>query len=630
MIKTLKVSSFVVAIAAALYHIGFQLFGGLGSSEHNILHVLLALLIVTLQSSINKFGGYRRVLLLLLSLLGTSSLVYVFLRAEFLQLRAGMFLSNTHLIIGAFILTYLIVLTWIHWGRIIASITILAIIYFFFGSPLPGALGFPHMQPWYVMSFLGMGIGTGLFGFLTPASSSMIFYLMLFSGVLAATGVLPMFLEVGKWLGQKVGGGAALTALVGSSLVGTVTGASVANVALTGTYTIPTMKRQGFKPTHAVAIEGVSSSGGQIMPPVMGAGAFVMASLTGTPYFVIMVSAIVPALLYYFAALMGVITLVRRDRIQKTTETIDFSLIKNTLPAFVLPLGLLVFLLATAHSVAWSTLWAMAGTIVVSLFNKKTRPKFKDFVRHFAKGAVDGAEIGVAIFAIALVCQTAITTGLGPRISEIIFSISGGILPISLILVMLGSLILGMGMTTVAAYIIVAIVMVPTLNHMGIERLAAHFFAFYFAVFSALTPPIATAALVGSQIAKANFWSSGWESFKLSIPLYLIPFGFVALPGILKFPHFKIADILMIIVLIASSLCLAAALHNQLLVKLNKVEMLTFIVSSILFAIYIIVLQSDLLLVAGFVFMIASLSLNFLRWRNFRLQAQEAEASSTS
>jgi len=619
MTKALKTITSVLAIGTAIYHILFVIFGGLSSSEHNIMHVLLVMALVVLQQAINQEVRYKRLLLLLLLVASTATLTYTFLRAQELQLHTGMFLSDTDFAVGVVIITCVVIVSWLQWGRILTAVLVIALIYFFFGSGLPGALGFPRMQPWYVMSFLGMGIGSGLFGFLTPASASMVFYFMLFSGVLSATGVLPMFLEVGKWLGMKLRGGAALTALVGSSLVGTITGASVANVALTGTYTIPTMKKQGFPPHQASAIESIASSGGQIMPPVMGAGAFIMSSLVGVSYFEIIVNAIWPALLYYGATFIGVMVLIRRLHIQITEEEkVDAGLIKQTLPAFIIPLVILVILLAQVHSVAWSTIWAMVATIVVSMFSRRTRPSIKKFFVHFADGAMQGAQIGVAIAAIALVSQTAISTGLGPRVSEIVFSLSAGIVPIALILVMIGSILLGMGMTTVAAYTIVAIVMVPTLRQMGIDRMAAHFFAFYFAVFSSVTPPIATAAIVGSQIAKTSFWKCAWAGFKLAIPLFLIPYAFVTEPALLQFPLINVQVLLMLVILIASALSMAVINYSYFLIRLNKMETFLFAACTFMFALYVIAFQYlPLLIAAAAVFTLGTVT-QLSRWRSLK------------
>ena len=616
--KVLRLSILTIALLTGGYHILFMVIRTWGSSNHNVMHITLCTTIVILGVLATQTSKLKQWLMLLLLVTTIGTLMYVFARTEYLELHAGMYLAETDFIIGAVLITAVIIVTWLQWGWVLPTVTIVAVLYFFFGSNIPGPMRAPVMDPWYVMSFLGMGIGHGLFGYLTPVSSTIIFYFMLFAGVLSATGVMPMFLEVGKALGRLFRGGAAFTAVIGSSLVGTVTGATVANVALTGSYTIPTMKAQGFRPSSASAIESVASSGGQIMPPIMGAGAFVMAALIAVPYFQIMVKAIVPALLYYAITIIAVILLIRHFDIKPTLESVDKRLILTRIPVFVIPLGLLIVLLVRAHTPSWAVVWAMVAAIVISLLSKDTRPSFKGFLQSFARGAIAGAEIGIAIFAIAIVSQTAITTGLGPKVSSTIMDLSYGIVPLALFMIMVGCLILGMGMTTVAAYTITALVMCPTLVALGADLVAAHFFAFYFAVFSAVTPPIATAAIVGSKIAKADFWECAWQGFRLSVPLFLIPYALLTQPELLNFPHFGIGALHMAIILLFSGLAIAMAMYRHLLLRLNNLEFALCLISSILFALYIIAIQNVLLLlVAGATLALVIIG-QVLRWRGHR------------
>lgn len=616
--KVLRLSILIIAIAAGIYHIVFMVTPTWGSSEHNIMHIALCVTLVLLGKLAVQTSKLKQLLLLLLLVMGVGTLAYIFSKAADLELHGNMYLADIDFVIGAVLITVIIVVARLQWGWVLTIVTMASIVYFFLGWRVPGALGFPHMEPWYVMSHLGMNLGSGLFGYLTPISSTVIFYFMLFSGVLAATGVMPMFLEVGKALGHVFRGGAAFTAIIGSSLVGTVTGATVANVALTGAYTIPTMKAQGFRPSSASAIESVSSSGGQIMPPIMGAGAFVMASLIGVPYFLIMAKAIVPALLYYAVTVIGVVLLIRHYDIRPALEAVDKRLILTRLPVFIIPLGLLITLLVQGHSPSWAVVWAMVASIVVSMLSKGTRPSFKSFFRGFAQGAIAGAEIGIALFAIAIVSQMAITTGLGPKVSSVIMSWSAGIVPLALFMIMVGCLILGMGMTTVAAYTITAIVMCPALVRLGVDLVGAHFFAFYFAVFSAVTPPIATAAIVGSRIAGANFWECAVHGFRLSIPLFLIPYALLAQPELLDFPHYGMGALYMAIILIVSGLVIAMTTYRHFLLRLNNLELALCLMSSLLFAGYIIVMQNWLLLFGAGITLSLAIVMQVLRWREHR------------
>lgn len=617
--KVLRLAPVIVALVMGVYHILFMVLPLLGFSRHNIIHVAFALAVVILGFIASQPSRFKRWLLFLLLVVSTGSLIYLIIEARRLELEMGMILSDVDFAIGAVLIAIVIIVTWLKWGWILTTVVIVAVLYFFFGSYVPGPLRTPPFPPDFVMAFSVTGLGTGLFGYVTPISSGLIFYFMLFSGVLTATGVMPMFLEVGKAVGRLFRGGAAFTAIIGSSLVGTVTGATVANVALTGSFTIPVMKSQGFRPSSASAVESVASSGGQIMPPIMGAGAFVMAALLGVPYVLIMVKAVLPALLYYGVTIIGTIILIRHFDIKPPLEEVDKRLILTRLPVFVLPLGLLVVLLVQGHTPAWAVIWAMAACIVISLLSKGTRPKsFWGFLQAFAQGAIYGAEIAIAMFAVALVSQAAITTGLGPKISTLIMDLSGGIVFLGLLMIMVGCLILGMGMTTVAAYMLTAIVMVPSLAALGVDRFGGHFFAFYFAVFSAVTPPIATAAIVGSKIAKANFWDCALQGFRLSIPLFLIPFALISEPELLNFPYFGWGALYMIIILLASGLALAMSVYRHLLLRLNNLEFALALISSGLFSVYIIVMQNGLLLLGATAALILAIVLQVRRWRGSR------------
>lgn len=617
--KVLRLATVIIAIVMGVYHILFMVTPLWGYSRHNIIHMGFAIALVVLVFVASQTSRVKRGLLFLVMVASLVSLGYIFNQSFRLEMQMGMRLSDLDFAIGAILIIMVIIVTWLQWGWVLATVAILAILFLFLGYHVPGPMRAPVMTPQYAMSFATMNLGTGLFGLVTPLSSGIIFYFMLFSGVMTGTGVTAMFLEVGKALGRLLRGGAALTAIIGSSLMGTVTGATAANVALTGSFTIPTMKSQGFRPSSASAIESVASSGGQIMPPIMGAGAFLMASMLGMPYVRIMQKAVIPALLYYGVTIIGTMTLIRHFGIKPPPEEVDKRLILTRVPVFLIPLGLLIVLLLQGHSPGWAAIWALAACTVLSLFSKGTRPKsLWGFLQDFARGAILGAEIAIAFFAIALVSQAVITTGLAPKVSFLIIGLSQGILFLGLLLIMVGCLILGMGMTTMAAYLLTAIVMVPSLTALGVDMVEGHFFAFYFAVFSAVTPPIATAAIIGSKIAKANFWDCAMQGFRLSLPLFLIPFAFISQPQLLNFPHLGWGALYMSVILLASGLALAMTTYRHLLVRLNNLEFVLSLTSAGLFAMYIIVTQNWYLVLGATAALILAIAWQVIRWRGSR------------
>ena len=617
--KVLRLATVIIAIIMGVYHILFMVTPLWGYSRHNIIHMGFAIALVVLVFVASQTSRVKRGLLFLVLVASLVSLGYIFNQSFRLEMQMGMRLSDLDFAIGAILIATIIIVTWLQWGWVLATVAILAILFLFLGYHVPGPMRAPVMTPQYAMSFAAMNLGTGLFGLVTPLSSGIIFYFMLFSGVMTGTGVTAMFLEVGKALGRLLRGGAALTAIIGSSLMGTVTGATAANVALTGSFTIPTMKSQGFRPSSASAIESVASSGGQIMPPIMGAAAFLMASMLGIPYVRIMQKAVLPALLYYGVTIIGTMVLIRHFGVKPPPEEVDKRLILTRVPVFLIPLGLLIVLLVQGHSPGWSAIWALAACTVLSLFSKGTRPKsLWGFLQDFARGAILGAEIAIAFFAIALVSQAVITTGLAPKVSFLIIGLSQGRLFLGLLLIMVGCLILGMGMTTMAAYLLTAIVMVPSLTALGVDMVEGHFFAFYFAVFSAVTPPIATAAIIGSKIAKANFWDCAMQGFRLSLPLFLIPFAFISQPQLLNFPHLGWGALYMSVILLVSGLALAMTIYRHLLVRLNNLEFALSLTSAGLFAMYIIVAQNWYLVLGATAALILAIAWQVIRWRGSR------------
>jgi len=341
--------------------------------------------------------------------------------------------------------------------------------------------------------------------------------------------------------------------------------------------------------------------------------------MLGMPYVRIMQKAVLPALLYYGVTIIGTIMLIRHFGVKPPPEAVDKRLILTHVPVFLIPLGLLIVLLVQGHSPGWAAIWAMLACTVLSLFSKSTRPKsLWSFLQDFARGAISGAEIAIAFFAIALVSQAVITTGLAPKVSFLIIGLSQGIVFLGLLLVMVGCLILGMGMTTMAAYLLTAIVMVPSLTALGIDMVAGHFFAFYFAVFSAVTPPIATAAIVGSKIAKADFWDCALQGFRLSLPLFLIPFAFIFQPQLLNFPHLGWGALYMSFILLVSGLALAMTVYRHLLVRLNNLEFVLSLTSAGLFATYIIATQNWNLVLAAAAILVLVIVSQAIRWRGSR------------
>jgi len=327
-------------------------------------------------------------------------------------------------------------------------------------------------------------------------------------------------------------------------------------VAITGSFTIPLMKKVGYKPEHAAAIEAAASNGGQIMPPVMGIVAFGMAGLTGIPYLKIITMAVIPALLYFWAAGLYVRFRSAQLRIGALSdgEEVDLKQLLITLPSFVTPFVVILILLIKGYSVMYVAFWAIMSTIAVS-FIQRDRPSLRDIVEGFVNGARAGAGIGASAACVGLIMATFTMSGLGVKISVGIQSWSGGSFFLALLIIAGLCVLMGCGGPSLTAYFIVSIFGVPALTKMGMAFEQAHFFTMFFAVFAFLTPPVAVVALIAAKLAEADYIKAAIEATKVAIGGFLIPFMFAYAP-VLLFQQQELSSAVMAIV--ASVSCLLA------------------------------------------------------------------------
>jgi len=297
-----------------------------------------------------------------------------------------------------------------------------------------------------------------------------------------------------------------------------------------------------------------------------------MASFLGVPYAAVMTAALIPALLYYWSVMLGVQFMSVKCGIQTPEEVVDRALVMRRLPLFIVPLGIMIAMLAMNYSPSLAAFWAIVVAIAMSYLSADTRPEFGELLKCLAEGAVTGAQIGISLAIVGIMAQTLITTGLGSKIAGLVELLSGGNLVLALILTMIVSLLLGCGVPTAAAYSLVAIVVIPSLIRMGVDPLAAHFFAFYFAVISAVTPPVALAALAGAGIAGAGFMRTSIEAFKLAIAGFIIPFLVIFNPAIILQPIGWIETIGTAIAVPIGMTTLTAAIYNCGLVPFRPLE----------------------------------------------------------
>ncbi|HLB14801.1 MAG TPA: TRAP transporter fused permease subunit [Burkholderiales bacterium] len=461
--------------------------------------------------------------------------LYILVSATRLEVAAPFF-DRFDMTVGMIFTVGVLILTWLHWGPVLTLFVMLAIVYFFYGHLIAHPLlTHPEYDPNFVMNYIGLGTTQGFFWFAQTAVDD-IYYLVLYASVLFGIGMLHSIIEMGKAMGNRVAGGAAGPAVIGSGIVSMVMGVAVSNVVLTGRFTIPMMKKYGYSPAMAGAIEAAASTSGQIMPPVLGLAAFIIASFLSMKYIDIVKAAVIPGALYMTGISIAVMVYARRHRLPKLREPVDAAVMWRTLPAFLVSFVAVCWLLLDYYSPSMAGFAGCLIALVLAAFQGRHRPSGRQLALALEEGLEMMALLAVLLIAIGPLGQAFLTTNLSGRLGTFLVAV----LPDSSFILLAGAavlaLILGMGLPTPVAYLVVALALVPFLQQLGVKALLAHYFVFYFAVYSALSPPIAVAALAGAKIAGASFWDTARESLKLAASTFIIPFAFVYRPQLLEFP----------------------------------------------------------------------------------------------
>ena len=371
----------------------------------------------------------------------------------------------------------------------------------------------------------------GVFGIMANVLATYIILFVIFGAFLEKSGAQRFFIDFPlAAVGHKIGGPAKV-AVIASGLFGSISGSAIANTVSTGAFTIPMMKKAGFKPHVAGGIEPAASIGGMFMPPIMGAGGFIMAEMTGLPYSQIMLVAIFPALMYFFSVFMMVHYEAKKHNLVgiKSKEK-AFDIFKQEW-FYILPLVVITILMLMGYSPGYSAIIGIIVCIVVSWFRKETRIGPKEFLQASRAGAESSLRIGATVGVIGIIVGVLTYSGLVLTFADIVIELADGKLYLTILLIALASLILGMGVPVTAAYLITAVVAVPALTHLGVNLIAAHMIVYWLSQDSNITPPVCIAAFAGATIAKANMWATAWVAFRFAKFLYLAPFIFGYVPA---------------------------------------------------------------------------------------------------
>jgi TRAP transporter 4TM/12TM fusion protein len=417
-------------------------------------------------------------------------------------------------------------------GWAMTMIGVAMLCYSFFGPYMPAVIEHKGFAIERLATALFLGTN-GIFGVMANVLATYVILFIFFGAFLHKSGAGKFFIDFPMALAGKSVGGPAKVAVIASAIFGSVSGSAIANTVSTGAFTIPLMKRAGFKPHVAGAIEPSASIGGMFMPPIMGAGGFLMAELTETPYSHIMLIAIAPAMLYFFSVFCMIHFEAKKNNIQGMEQTEHWWVVLKREWYYSLPLVVITVLMIIGRSPGYSAFWATLSCIAISWMNKETRMGPKEIWEAILTGANNTLIIGATLGVIGIIVGTISLTGIGLKFSDIIISLASGNLFAAIFLVALASLVLGMGVPVTAAYLITAVLAVPPLQEMGVVLIAAHMIVYWFSQDSNITPPVCVAAYAGAAIAGSDPWKTGWTSFKFAKLLYVMPVLFAFTPAIL-------------------------------------------------------------------------------------------------
>lgn len=466
----------------------------------------------------------------ILSLLGVTVGLYHVIFYQDLLARTGINTTMDYVVAGVAVLLVLEATRRVAgWPMIVVAVTFLA--YALWGNYLPGLFAHRGLSLERVLEHSYLGL-EGIMGIPLGVSATVIFVYLLFAQVLEKTGIRQFFIDVAMALTGTSPGGPAKAAVVSSALEGTISGSSIANTAGSGSFTIPMMKKLGYRPEFAAAVEASASTGGQLMPPIMGAAAFVMVEFLNLPYLEIAKAAAIPAVLYFTGVFLMVHFEARREGLT--------GLPRHSLPKLrdvmvkqgylILPLILIFWLMDAGFTPAKAAVWSMAASWMLGMLRRDTRMGPREILTTMEAAARAALPVIAACATAGIIVGVVTLTGIGLKLSANMVDLAGNSLFAALVFTMVASLVLGMGIPTTATYIVLATMAAPALEKLGVVPLAAHLFVFYFGVVADITPPVALAAYAGAAIAGSNPWKTGIESVKLASAAFLVPYIFALSP----------------------------------------------------------------------------------------------------
>ncbi len=526
-----------IAIVMSSYHLYTGAFGAPEALLHRSIHLMFTMVLIFLLYPFRKEKGAYISRLGDFVFLGISlgAILYIFLNYEYFITRYPYVhpLSPADMAVGILFVLALLEAARRSIGSAMPITAICFLIYAYIGPSLPGLMRHAGFNTEAIIDQLYMTT-EGIFGIPLGVSATYVILFVIFGVFLEKSGTGQFFMELAAATTGKAAGGPGKIAVVASGLFGTISGSAVANVMVTGQFTIPMMKRTGFQPHFAGAVEATASTGGQIMPPVMGAAAFVMAEFMGIPYLTVCKHAIIPAILYYLSVFMAVhFEAVRTDLRGMLEAPPRLAAVMLSRGHLLLPVAVMLYFLFEGYTPMYACIFSIIAALILANVKKETRMGLEKILDALENGAKGALQVACACACAGIIIGIVNLTGLGLKFTGFVLYLAGESLTPALLFTMIAGIILGMGLPTTAAYIVMAALLVPGLIKLGIVPIAAHMFAFYYAIISAITPPVALAVYAGAGLAGSNMWKTGLAAVRIGAPGFIIPFMFVYEPSLL-------------------------------------------------------------------------------------------------
>jgi TRAP transporter 4TM/12TM fusion protein len=578
----------------------FQLYiagpGNLGANITRAIHLGFGMFLIFMlfprskKSDKSKIPWYD----MIFAVLAVVTNGYIVINFATLTSRAGL-MTNTDTILGIILIILLLEAARRVVGNILTGIAGFFLFYTIFGQYFPSVIAHRGVSIANLVRHMYLTL-EGIYGTALGVSASFIFLFVTMGAILTHMGTGEFLIDFAIAAFGKQRGGPAKAAVVSSALFGLISGSSVANIATTGTFTIPLMKKTGYKAYFAGSVEAAASIGGQIMPPVMGAAAFIIAQNLGQPYLMVCAAAAFPAMLYF----TGIFFSVHQEAVRMGLRGLspeEIPRIKDLLKRsyLIIPLVVIITMMVMGFSPAYAGLVSIISAIVLSWVKKETRFTPKKLFYAFSDGAKNALEVLIACAAVGFIVGSFTLSGMGLKLASLVIELGNGNLFITLVFTAIASLVLGMGVPTTANYVMMAMITAPALVVVGVMPMAAHLFCFYYGIISDLTPPVALGSLAGAGIAGAEFWPTAFNGSKLAVAAYVAPFLFVYHPVLLIGQQpFEIVHLYYLAFAFISIMILSSGLYGFVISKTTWFERIMLFASA-----YLVTMESILLSLAG-------------------------------